>query len=166
MIETRINAYRDAVVLTIKNAMPELKNCETQFGRFNVDDLDQTSFKTPSVRVAVLSAGVAPQAEKPDAPMKCGAFVVTDGRDRDKNAWAISEAIALLLGPSQLFGINKMSAPEKIQITPLVTGAIKSRGISIIAVTWDQTLRALGGDIFDENGYLLEELYINGELVE
>lgn len=164
---TRINAFRSAVVSTISATLPDLKSCEQQFGRFDVDALSKTSFKTPCVRFAVLSASFDVAAnETQDTPLTCAAFAITDGRDRDQRAWAIAEAIAVLLTPKQLFGINRMSAPSGVKITPVISSSTRDRGVAIIGVEWKQTLRGLGQSIFDNQGHLPAKLYINDELVE
>lgn len=162
---SRINAYRTAVIATVQTAMPELKNADVLFGRFNIDDLKQNSFKTPSVQFGVLSCRIERQANNIDAKLGCAAFAVTDGKDRDAAAWTIAEAIAVLLKPSQLFGINNMSAPEAMKITPMVSGDLRTRGVAVIAVEWTQTLRNVGPDVFDDEGHLITELYINDEAV-
>ncbi len=162
---SRINVYRAAVIATVQAAMPDLKSCEAQFGRFNIDDLKERSFKTPSVRFGVLSSTIERSADNVDAKLMCAAFAVTEGKSRDEAAWTIAEAIALILKPNQLFGINHMSAPESMKISPVVSGGLRSKGVAVIAVEWTQTLRNIGPDIFDTKGHLITELYVNDEPV-
>ncbi|MCT6839224.1 MAG: hypothetical protein M3036_16405, partial [Bifidobacteriales bacterium] len=163
----RINAYRQAVVRTIKATMPALRECETQFGRFNLEELETTNIKTPAVRFGVLSAKVKPEPDgHSEAVLSCAAFVVTEGKDRDEHAWAIAEAISVLLHSGQLFGMTKLSAPAATQILPVVTGKLKTRGVSIIAVEWSQQLRQIGQGIFDADKVLVEAVYLNNELVD
>ncbi|ELT49066.1 hypothetical protein [Brucella intermedia] len=165
--QSRINEFRAAVVETIKKALPELRECESQFGRFNLDELETTSIRPPAVRVGLLHGKLkhtgAGQAE---GTMSCAAFVVTDGKDRDDTAWTIAEAVAVSLHTSQLFGLVKLGAPQGVSIQPVISAAIKSRGVSIIAVEWTQALHQLGQNIFDQDGVVPSELYINDELIE
>ncbi|MHA7881721.1 hypothetical protein [Nitratireductor rhodophyticola] len=161
----RINAFRAAVVTTVKTAMPALRQCEEQFGRFNLDDLETNIIPSPAVRIAVLKAGISDQAGgEVEANLSCAAFIITDGRERDAQAWTIAEALVVLLHSAQIWGLTKLGAPEKVEIQPLVTVKLKQRGAAIIAVEWTQRLRNLGEGIFDDEQHLLTELYVNDEL--
>jgi hypothetical protein len=163
----RVNAYRTAVVATIRAAMPDLRECEEQFGRFNLDELETISVRCPAVRVAVLEARAMPMPNgQVAARLSCAAFAISEGRDRDAAAWTMAEAIAVLLQPAQLFGLTRLGAPEALRIQPIITARVKARGVAIIAVEWTQELRELGTAIFDDDGVLLEELYVNDELVD
>ncbi|AOT25319.1 hypothetical protein [Brucella pseudogrignonensis] len=165
--QSRINEFRAAVVETIRKALPELRECESQFGRFNLDELETTSVKAPAVRVGLLQGKLKHTASgQAEGTMSCAAFVVTDGKDRDDMAWVIAEAVAVSLHTSQMFGLFKLGTPQAVSIQPVISAAIKSRGVSIIAVEWTQELQQLGQNIFDQNGIVPSELYINGELVE
>ncbi|UWF58463.1 hypothetical protein [Brucella sp. 2716] len=94
--QSRINEFRAAVVDTIKKALPELRECESQFGRFNLDELETTSIRTPGVRVGLLHGKLKHTGSgQAEGTMSCAAFVVTEGKDRDEQAWAIAEAIAV-----------------------------------------------------------------------
>jgi hypothetical protein len=162
----RINEYRAAVVAAVSTAMPFLRECEEQFGRFNLDELERESVKTPAVRVAVLKAKVTNAASgHADAMLSCAAFVITDGKDRDAAGWTIAEAVAVLLHSSQLFGLTRLGAPSGVEIMPALTVKLKQRAVSLIAVEWNQEVRQLGATIFDE-GHVLEELYVNDEEVD
>lgn len=163
----RINAYRAAVVATIAAAMPALRECEEQFGRFDLDELETTMVRAPAVRVAVLKARAAPQASaETEAGLSCAAFVVTEGRDRDRHAWTIAEAIAVLLHSAQLFGLTRLGPPSRVEIQPLVALKVKQKGVAIIAVEWQQDLRRLGEAIFDEAGHVIEALYLGDQAIE
>jgi len=166
-VTSRVNTYRAAVVAALKASMPALKECTEQFGRFNLEELETSVIKCPAVRVAVLSTRILPEAGgQPSAALSCAAFVVTEGKDRDPAAWTIAEAIAVTLHPAQLFGMTKLSAPTDISIQPVVTGKLRARSISIIAVEWRQHLRNLGAAIWNDQAQLLEELYVNDDPVE
>lgn len=165
-VTARVNAYRAAVVATVKAAMPDLRECAEQFGRFDLGELETNSVRQPAVRVAVLNAKVKTAAAgQVDADLTCAAFIVTEGKDRDRQAWTIAEAIAVLLNPSQLFGIFKMGSPTQVQIQPVISAKVKARAVSIIAVEWRQELRQLGDNIWDQ-GHVLRELYVNGDAVD
>lgn len=165
--QSRINEFRAAVVETIRKALPELRECESQFGRFNLDELETTSIRPPAVRVGLLQGKLkhTPSGQA-EGTMSCAAFAVTDGKDRDEQAWAIAEAIAVSLHTSQMFGLVQVGTPQAVSIQPVISAAIKARGVSIIAVEWTQELRQLGQNIFDQDGVVPSELYINDELIE
>ena len=163
----RINAYRTAVTVAIKTMLPELQSCEAQFGRFNLDELQTTMVRAPAVRFAVLSSKVIYNGSgHGDALMSCAAFVVTDGKDRDEKGWNIAESIAALLQPPSMFGLTKISEPSSIAIQPVVSLTLKNRGVSIIAVEFSQTLRGIATDLFNDQGEVISEFYINDVLTE
>ncbi len=165
--QSRINQFRGAVVATIKKALPELRECESQFGRFNLDELETTSVRAPAVRVGILQAKLKPAASgHAEGTLTCAAFVITEGKDRDDSAWVMAEAVAVSLHTSQMFGLVKLSTPQGVSIQPVISAAIKSRGISIIAVEWTQEIHQLGQGIFNDSGVVIPELYINDEKIE
>lgn len=165
--QTRLNAFRHTVAATIAAGLPALESCEAQFARFDLDDLKRRSIRTPAVRVAILSVRFERSASGFDARLKCAAFIVHDGKGRDDKAWAMAEAIALQLGPRQLWGIHKMQAPESVEISPLTSATIERQGVTLIAVQWSQKLLGLdAADLFAEEQWLIEELYVNDEQVE
>lgn len=164
---TRINSYRTAVINSFEKLLPKLRECKPQFGRFNLDELETGNIRVPALRFGVLNAKVRHASNgQSEAEMNCAAFVITEGNARDEEAWAISEAISVHLHSSQMFELVQISAPSDMAILPVVTGKLKAKGVSIIAVEWKQTIRQLGKDIFDVNGQLLEGLYINDEKIE
>lgn len=164
---TRINAFRAAVVTTVQAAMPDLRECEEQFGRFVLEELERNIIKCPAVRFAVLRSKLKPEpSAEPTAELECAAFIVTEGKDRDAAGWAIAEAVAVLLHSAQLFGLVKLSPPSNVQILPVISGKLKARAVSVIAVEWRQELRELGAGIWDDEQHLLSELYVNTDLVD
>lgn len=163
----RINTFRRSVVAAIDEILPDLKSCDIQFGRFDIDALDKMIIKAPSVRVAVLNAGSIPEAnDKKSAKLACAAFAITDGRNHEEAAWDIAEAIFTLLQPKQMFGMLSLSGASDARIQPIVTGDLKNRAVSIIAIEWNQELRHLGDGAFnDERNFVRPELYVNDEEV-
>lgn len=165
--QARINQFRAAVVTTIKTAMPALRECETQFGRLNLEELQTSSIPAPAVRVALLKVRpLAQPSGKLDLQLSCAAFVAAEGRDRDAAAWSMAEGMAVLLQSTQMWGLSKISIPSEIEIQPLLTIGALRRGVAIIAIEWSQSLREVGNDVFDDNKYLLTELYVNGDEIE
>lgn len=162
----RINTFRNAVKEKIGQAIPDLRSCENQFGRFNLEELETQMLRAPAVRMAVLSAPFTPEpsAER-SADLMCAAFIVTEGRDRDEQGWDIAEAIAVLCHPSQMWGLVRLGVPRNVMIQPVISAAIKQHGVCIIAVEWRQQLHRLGDGIFTDESLrtVKSELIINGE---
>lgn len=166
----RINAFRSAVIADFNSKLTgQLKprSIEPQFGRFNLEELDRFSIKTPAIRVAVLTGDVptVPSGEV-EAELKCAAFVITEGNLREELGWMLGEAIATRMHSGQLWGIVRLSAPSKVAIRPIVSASLKDRGVAIIAVEWTQTLRGLGEGIFDQAGEVITGIEINGVPLE
>lgn len=65
-----------------------------------------------------------------------------------------------------MFGLTKISEPSGVSIQPVVSLTLKQRGVSIIAVEFSQTLRGIATDLFDEEGHVISEFYINDVLTE
>ena len=167
MVDTRINEFRSAVVATIKGAMPALRSCSEQFGRFNLEELETTSIAAPAVRFAVLDADFTSTADdNQDATLRCAAFVITEGNDRERAAWGIAEAIALMLSNSQRWGLTRLLQPANARVQPVISGSIKRRGVAIHAVEWQQTLLNLGESAFDANSFVLQAITVNGDTLE
>lgn len=163
----RLNAYRDAVISEISRILPELRSCEAQFGRFDLGELEREMIRAPGVRLAILRGGLGQQAAGAlDASLNVVAFVITEGKDRDTVGWAIAEAIGTLLHAGQLWGLTHLSGPTEAFIQPVISAAIKQRGVGVMSVEWKQSLRQLGDGLFGDDGTVRPELYLNGEAFE
>jgi len=94
---SRVDTFKQAVVAVIKTALPQLKECIAIGGRFNLDKLLESSFKPPAVYVSVLKSPVdIKPSGKISLGANCAAYVLTEGREKDRDlaAWVIAEAIA------------------------------------------------------------------------
>ena len=163
----RLNAYRDAVIAEIDRILPDLRSCEAQFGRFDLGELEREMIRAPGVRLAILRGGLGQQPSGAlDASLNVVAFIITEGKDRDTAGWAIAAAIGTLLHAGQLWGMTHLSAPSDAFIQPVISAAIRQRGVAIISVEWKQALRQLGDGLFGEGGAVRPELYLNDDPVE
>ncbi|EJF87179.1 hypothetical protein [Bartonella rattimassiliensis] len=162
----RINVFREAVIGSLKRALPDLRDCACQFGRFNLEELETQMLVAPAVRVAVLESRLTSVASgQQSADLHLGAFIITTGKERDIQSWLLSEAIAVLCHSGQLWGLTHLSAPRDVQIEPIISAAIKQRGVSISVVEWHQDLYHLGKDIFADAGQLKAGLiYLDNEV--
>nr|WP_273720730.1 MULTISPECIES: hypothetical protein [unclassified Bartonella] len=88
------------------------------------------------------------------ANLHLGAFIITTGKERDVSSWLLAEAIGVLCHSGQLWGLTHLSAPRDVSIDPIISAAIKQRGVSISVVEWHQDLHQLGQDIFCDEGQL------------
>ncbi|WP_208432198.1 hypothetical protein [Bartonella doshiae] len=151
----RINQFREAVIRSLKRAFPDVRDCGCQFGRFNLEELETQMLVAPAIRVAVLESRLTSVASgHMSADLHLGAFIITTGKERDVSSWLLAEAIAVLCHSGQLWGLTHLSAPRDVQIEPIVSVAIKQRGVSISVVEWHQDLHQLGQNIFCDEGQL------------
>ncbi|WP_273755252.1 hypothetical protein [Bartonella sp. MM73XJBT.G] len=145
----RINAFREAVIKSLKGALPDVRDCGCQFGRFNLEELETQMLVAPAVRVAVLESRLNPMPSgQMSADLHLGAFIITTGKERDVSSWLLAEAIGVLCHSGQLWGLTHLSVPRDVSIDPIISAAIKQRGVSISVVEWHQDLHHLGKDIF------------------
>lgn len=145
----RINQFREAVIRSLKRALPDVRDCGCQFGRFNLEELETQMLVAPAVRVAVLESRLNPMPSgQMSADLHLGAFIITTGKERDVSSWLLAEAIGVLCHSGQLWGLMHVSAPRDVSINPIISAAIKQRGVSISVVEWRQDLHHLGQDIF------------------
>ena len=160
----RLNEFRRAMEATLKTAMPDLRECSTQLGRFDLEELETTSFPTPALRCAVLRA---PLEARPDdtstARLSCAAFAVCSGRNKDDDAWAIAEAAAAFLRRNQRFGLANIGAPEQIRVAPVLSANFNRRGVAIVATEWTQALHGIGASMFDGEPTIDLSFALNGE---
>jgi hypothetical protein len=163
---SRINAFRTAVEATFRAALPVLKSCELQLGRFDLDELERNSIRTPGLRIGVLRAPVQSNADGSyDLPLECAVFAITQGPepDRDNDAWAMAEAVLAVLSPRQRFGLEKIGAASKLRIAPVLSSKMDRRGVSVVAVEWTQVLRDLTAGVFEPGVTIDLRLEVNGE---
>ncbi|WP_455476160.1 hypothetical protein [Bartonella sp. B17] len=149
----RINQFRQSVKNTFQNALPNIRDCSCQFGRFNLEELETQMLVAPAIRIAVLASRfTSVESGQQSAALHLGAFVVTTGKERDSQSWLLAEAIAVLCHSGQLWGLTGLTAPREVQIEPVISAAIKQRGVAISVVEWHQDLHRLGENIFCDEG--------------
>lgn len=167
MIKPRINGFKEAIVATLKEKIPLLRECRAQFGRFNLDELEKESIRTPAITVGLLNGKASAQPSgHSEITFSCAAFIVTDGKTREDDAWNLAEAVIKILHSGQMFGLTKLNVPASVVVQPVISASIRTKGVAILAVEWSQILREIGENVFDENGHVITELYINGEAIE
>jgi DNA-binding IclR family transcriptional regulator len=67
------------------------------------------------------------------------------------------------MGSGNHWGLAKVGMAEKVSLEPVMSAAIRSRGVSLVAVTWTTRLREIGTNIYDDAGNVVTALYVNDE---
>lgn len=143
--------FRTAVATAIKAKLPDLKACGTWGGRFDLAALKAVSTDAPAVFVAILGAKKStPVGDGTHTlPLKLSAFVVTKGAKdlpHDDAALNICEALAGWI-PSQRFGVAGVGDASEAIWANLHSTGTQARGVSLMAVTWEQQLTIGAADI-------------------
>lgn len=165
---SRIETFKAAVIAAIKTKLPELKETEVLGGRFNLDALLERSIRPPAVYFSMLKSPIAIGASgKVSLDAKCAAYIITEGDEakRDSSAWTIAETIAVMFGEQPRWNTVKVGLPEKCEIEPLISAKYRKRGVTLIAVTWNQSITRLGDSLFDDEGTVFTTLYVNDDPV-
>jgi hypothetical protein len=50
-------------------------------------------------------------------------------------------------------------------LEPVLSTKIERRGVTLVAVTWTTPVRHIGEGLFDDQGHVPTDLYVNGELL-
>ncbi len=155
--------YRDAVMVAIKAAMPNLREVEAHAGRFTLDDLKQFATRAPGIRVAILALENPENTSSGeiDWMVRAAAFVVTKnepGLKREAGALNIVGALAVLIAGNRFAQAGAHPAkPPRAQT--MMSTALGKTGATIWAVEWTQKLR-LGEDAYLIDGLVPTDLYI------
>lgn len=141
---TLLASLRDAIVSTIKTALPSLKTCETHGGRFDEGELARWGVNAPAVLVCCTNLGM------PDfgtggiqAPAAFVAYVITrnePGVARDVSALNIVQALNKLLVGQSWSSNDFVTEPDAIESRNLYSTAADKKGVNLWAVTWRQTV--------------------------
>lgn len=162
--QSRVDQLKQGMVGEIKRIMPKLRDVEALGGRFNLDHLKERSFKAPAAFPTVLKSDYNIRADRTLWMMaNCACFFVTEGRQdaRENACWAMAEGFAKIL-TNNTFGQPYVGAPESVSVDPLMSANVRAKGVAIIAITWKQTIKQIGSTLFDDDGVMLEALYLNG----
>lgn len=162
---SRLDLLKQGMADQIKTIMPKLRTVEPLAGRFNLDQLQERSIKAPAAFPTILKSPAEIRANRGLwLQANCACFFVAEGREdrRNQQAWAMAEGFLTVL-PNNMFAMTQVSVPEKIDVDPLISVQTRKSGVTIIAVTWTQTIKAIGDGLFNDEKVLLEKLYVNGE---
>lgn len=163
----RIHPFASAAASVFHQALPDLATCEAIGGRFNLERLEERSLRVPAVLVGILKSPLKLEADgSVTVSANCAAFIVTEGREteRDAQAWTIAEALAALLGSARTWGVAGVGMVTNADIEPVISGQTRNKGVTLIAVTWTVPIRRIGTSLFDDDGHVPTDLYVNGVL--
>lgn len=165
----RINLFQAAVVAEIKKTLPELRECRTYFGQFNLEELEENMLHAPAVLVSVLRAPFNHTANaQSEVLLDCAVFIITEDKQRDEQAWDIAEVISVLANPRQQWALKNIGFPQSIVIEPVVSPQMRQRGIAVMSVQWKQNLLCLGDGLFENEQKTVSNLQfeIDGEIAD
>ncbi|WP_336801985.1 hypothetical protein [Kaistia sp. MMO-174] len=164
---SRVVTFAMAVAASIKADVPSVTEATWQLGRFNLDDLARVTGRGAFVVVGILSAHIDRGADSsPSALTRVAAFVVTKGKkaEREHQAWSIGEAIAVLAdSKAQFWGLQGLGVPMKVRLEPLTSVLSDDKGVSLLAVQWEQKLHRIGEGVFDADPEAPAQLFIFDE---
>lgn len=164
---SRIETLKGALVSNIEAILPQLKECRAIGGRFNIDELEKRSIRAPAVLIGVLKSPVKQSADgSVDVDANIAAFCLTEGNEekRDAACWVMAEAIAAMLSSTKHWGVGGFGQPTRIDIEPVISADTRSRGVTLVAVTFSNTVRNINAGVFTDQGHVPTELYVNDQL--
>lgn len=159
MSDTLLNDIPQAICTAITARLPELRECEPYFGKFDATELKKRGTNTPAVLVSILKADQVPSSGfVKNYMLDVAAFIITANHSSEGNPGYHAANIAqviLYLVPENRWGVTGIGAARKVQMHPMITSKARDLGVAIWAVQWDQpmTLRTaedapLGVDLY------------------
>jgi len=140
----RIVAYRQAIVDGIKAKIPDIRDCRTHDGKFDLNEAKGISARAPAVFVAVLGTpgNVACNDGQRKVTLQMGAFIVARGDRHERSDVVALNLGEILLGwvPKQRFGEGQVGHAEQVNLSNLYSTALRKESIAMMAVTWRQAL--------------------------
>ncbi|TBW58554.1 DUF1834 family protein [Marinobacter halodurans] len=144
-----INLARDAIVATIKQALPELRDCQAHGGRFDLPELQRWSRRAPAVLVAAVQVPVVADNHTRQVQVRWVAYVVTrDTPQAARDVAALDYAEALLrCVKGNRWGLDNTQRPENLAAENLYSGQADRQGMALWAVSWQQGLALRATDL-------------------
>jgi len=144
-----INQVRDAIVATIKEALPALKSCSSHGGRFDLQELQRWSKQAPAVLVAAVQIPALADNRANQMRVRWVAYLMVKdapGASRDVAALDYTEALMRLVKGND-WGLNSMQRPENIAADNLYNSGSDRNGMALWAVSWQQAVNLSHADI-------------------
>lgn len=147
----RLLELRDQIVADFKAFLPEIREIETHFGPFDLDELKNFSVKAPAIRVSILGWNPTKNVatRELDCDVHVAAYIVTKSTatvEADVRALDIAEALAGLLSARPF---TQWSEPAThIGAANHYSGKVRevSGAIALFSVDWHTIVR-IGKDV-------------------
>ncbi|MCF6432912.1 hypothetical protein [Leisingera sp. MMG026] len=128
----------------VKTLLPELRECEPHEGKYSLEELKKDGLPSPAVKISILGAKQDKTFAASPATfmLKMAAYVVTRdglGKPRDVRAANICQVLMTLI-PGQRWGLNGLGDARDAEVHCLVSTKVKSKGVSLWALTWHQPI--------------------------
>jgi hypothetical protein len=168
-VTSRLYDYRHAVAETIRAAMPGLKTCEELSAKFSLGELERVSFRPPAVFVVLTRT---PLGRGPGGDLagtaNVAVFCIAEGPEerRERDAFVMAEGVAVLAGVKQLWGLKRVGPVEALDLEQVHATALDKKKVACIVVTFRQRVSGIGDNLFDDEGHVPTDLYVNDELVD
>ena len=139
--------FRDAIVATVKERLPHLKDCSSHGGRFTLDELKRWMTQAPGVKIAILNLvpGNGVSGGSRDYMARCVAVVVT--RDapslpRDTSVLTIAQTLIETVYQNT-WGLddNVVFPAGAAAGKSLYSTELDRQGVAFWAIEWEQELR-------------------------
>jgi len=169
----KILQYLDAFTQEVKTAFPKIKDIDTHAGRLSENDIKQLLLKAPALRLALLGSKRVESRLEGTSAIACqfGCFIITKNGtklSKDRQATNIGEALMVKFDRFQpkSTDTNKLLGrpAQNLRFDILISSGQKKSGVMLCAVAWESVITC-GEGIFEEGGPVLDQLYINGDLV-
>lgn len=146
---SKIVAFRNRVIETIKTAIPEIVDIDWYDGIFDEQDVDDWTIVTPAARVAVMNVPTDHMVTgELNADLRCVVVIINQdklaGRDGDDRTWDLVERLAVLANHNQ-FGDPDAAPATRVQFKRIGDPAMRREGISVGVVEWESGL-AIGNN--------------------
>lgn len=161
---SKIVAFRDRIMETLRESVPDLNEVEWYDGIFDEDDIVQWSHKTPCAYVSVLNAPTAHHSTgEMNADLRC-IVVILDAdsyqpRDSDARVWSLCEQISELANHNS-FGDDNAAPATAVKFKRMVHPSLRREGVAVGIVEWQSGL-TIGRNHVDERDFV----WHNGEKV-
>lgn len=131
----------DAVIKLCEERMP-FKDVQKKHGRFQIEDIDKISYKTPAAFVSIPS--FSPKEIRPNSQIRLAVQVaimmVTSSRDtRAPSPSELGMQIMTLIH-GNAFGLSHISHPRDMTGMPAIEGASRGKKQALTAFTWFQDM--------------------------
>lgn len=133
---------RPTICAEVRSLLPDLRECEPHEGKYSLEELKRDGLPSPAVKVSILGAKQDKifAASPATFLLKMAAYVVTRdslGKSRDEAAATICQVLMKLV-PENDWSLDGIGRARDTALHCLVSTKVKSKGVSLWALTWHQ----------------------------